>query len=450
IPNARENLEVLTPDGSLFVNRTVLTTKDGVATISFGPTRDVDEAIGIYNITITAERGPSNTDPKIWYARAITKIYINIGLGIFIAYFYNLTNDVAQGDLLQCNLTLRNDGDESRNVTLIARGDVFIENKIENFTASVGYTECIILIKVDERTIPDTEYELIGNLIFRKKYISNESFSIEVINSTKPERMAIPTQIADGDLRYAIIRVKNQKLLVDLNFTLEVFLPEALNYVKMNETLSPNIESYFYIPLTVKDLVPYSQYSGKITVSWVNYSRDFSFQISVTPDLEVGTVITPIELYQNQATLLTVEVENYRSTPIHIVVGVFGTEGFQPILIDSYIDTFGSKTITVPCLFNPLPWDIGLKYLQIQVYLISDSRMELKYSKMFMTTVIMSIPNILLLYVLPFISITLIVILILNRVRKIKEVEKKKLVTEQPVKKKEEDKDKRKKAPSVF
>ncbi|MHA1378729.1 MAG: hypothetical protein ACTSRG_10140 [Candidatus Helarchaeota archaeon] len=450
IEDGRVNFEILNPDGSLYVNRTVLTRSNGIATISFGPTDLTDDAVGIYNVTITAQRGPSNTDPKTWYGKAVTKMYIQVGYGIYIAQIESLTPDVAQGDLLQCNLTLKNDRKYAAYINITAHGNVFIENSsLVNYLVDVGYTKQIIYVKVDERTIPNMQYTLTVNLIFEEKYVSNETLSILVKNSLSPTQLGIPIQIAEGDLRYAIFKIKNEKQLVDLNYTIEVFCPQALNYVRMNETLTQNAESYVYIPLTVKNIVPYDQFSGIIKISWVNYSQDFSFYISVTPDLAIGSVVTPISLYQDQTSLLTVEINNFKSTPVQILVAVVGTDGFQPGFLISHIDAFSSRILAIPCIFNTLPWDIGLKYLQIQVYIITANGLELAYSRVFMTTVIMSIPNILLLYAVPAISISVITILLLNRVRKIKEVEKKKIMPETAEKKKDDKlKNKRKKAPS--
>ena len=452
IGNFLTGFEVLNPDGSLYVNRTVLTTSNGIATITFGPTSLLDEAVGVYNVTIRAERGPSDTDPKVWYGRTTTKMYIQVGYGIYIAYIESITSDVAQGDLFQCNLTLKNDRKNAAYINITANGDIFIENSsLINFLVEVGYTEVIVHVKVDERTIPNQYYSLLVNLLFQEKYISNESISILVKNSITATELGIPTQIAEGDLRYAIFHIKNEKILVDANFSLEVICPTALNYIRLNETLVQNSEDYFYIPLTLKDLVSYNSFSGTIRASWVNYSIDFDFTIQVRPDLSIGTILMPISIYQNQNSLLTVQVDNYKSTPIQVLAVVTGTGGFEPSFMITNIDSFSSGVVLIPCLFKPLPWETGLNYLQLSIFLVTDSGLELKYSKVFMTTIIMSIPNILLLYVVPGTSITIITILILNRVRKIKEVEKKKLVSETPVKKKDEEKsENRKRSPSVF
>ncbi|MHA1893075.1 MAG: hypothetical protein ACTSX4_01110, partial [Candidatus Helarchaeota archaeon] len=247
---------------------------------------------------------------------------------------------------------------------------------------------------------------------------------ISIISSITSESLAIPDELSEDDTRYAIFRVKNNKLLMNNTFTIQLF-SSYLEYSELIGNLTQNEYNYFYVAMTPKPNAIYSQVSGTFEIRWVNFSQTYSFNVQIKPVLEVQSITTPYTPQQNQLGYINMQIKNYRTVPIEYYI-VYNLDG-NVYSIKYTIDAYDTQNIKYQ--FN-VPIEVGRHNVGISVYKYSISQENLVYNKMFQYTVDFSLEFILLVFVIPFIAIIIGVFLLLNRFHKMEEeFEKKKVQT---------------------
>ncbi|MHA1798603.1 MAG: hypothetical protein ACTSVY_09165 [Candidatus Helarchaeota archaeon] len=431
IQDARVNFEVLFPDGTIYVNRSVMTDESGIATISFGPPGIDDRFLGVYNVTITASRGEHEGVFTQFYETAETTMQLRIDYGIDVYQFVSLTNNqVAQGDLLQLNLTLTNTRKDAANITISIYGDAYNTTVLEDYTLEVGLSSVLINVRVYDTAAISSHYIWV-NLTWGNTLVNYQDTSrarsyipISIISSITSESLAIPDELSEDDTRYAIFRVKNNKLLMNNTFTIQLF-SSYLEYSELIGNLTQNEYNYFYVAMTPKPNAIYSQVSGTFEIRWVNFSQTYSFNVQIKPVLEVQSITTPYTPQQNQLGYINMQIKNYRTVPIEYYI-VYNLDG-NVYSIKYTIDAYDTQNIKYQ--FN-VPIEVGRHNVGISVYKYSISQENLVYNKMFQYTVDFSLEFILLVFVIPFIAIIIGVFLLLNRFHKMEEeFEKKKVQT---------------------
>ncbi|MHA1403626.1 MAG: hypothetical protein ACTSSI_07675, partial [Candidatus Helarchaeota archaeon] len=408
ISNAHVNFEVWLPnDQGLYLNRSVMTNADGIATITFGPTPKTGQYIGQYIVRITAFRCRSDTKANEFFATTQQNISLWVDYGINIYKFASLTADqVAQGDLLQLNLTLRNNRKGTSNIDIKIYGDVFITNQTLNYSLDVGTHSILYYIKVDERTTPST-YPIYVDLVFdgvtvNEAFPDESSIDITVFQAIQTTQIGAPPKIAEDDTRYAIIEVQNLRLLVDLNFTVSLYSP-ALEYQQDNYILSLNSKDYYFVALNVLENVAFGTYTGTIEISWVNYTISYEFSFTIQSNLVIDKICVPETPFQNQNSMITIQITNQKTeavyVDVYITVYMAGAVFGAPIHERHYIEALETKTINIEIFISSFNSHLISQELNIEVKMDGESY----FNQWYTFQPIISIENFILWYVVPMI-----------------------------------------------
>ncbi|NHI91925.1 MAG: hypothetical protein EAX96_05440 [Candidatus Lokiarchaeota archaeon] len=431
IEDARVNFEVLFPDGKVYINRSVYTDENGIATISFGPPGIDDTYLGLYNVTITATKGQTKNAYTTFYKSSNSTMQLRIDYGMEVYDFISLTDDqVAQGDLLQLNLTLTNTRKAAANITITLYGDAYNTTILNDYNLEIGLTTIQINVRVfDIASI--TTHNVWVNLTWGETLVNYQTTSrlrsyipINIISSINSTSLAIPEEISEDDIRYAIFKVKNNKLLMNTTFTIELF-SSNLQYSKIIGNLTQEEYNYFYIPIKINVGGIYSQVSGEFQLKWVNFSETFSFNIQLKPALVVNTLNIPSTPQQFQLCYVNLKLTNYRTVPIDYYV-VYTIDGV-PQAVKYTINAYETMQIKYPFYASA---EIGRHDIYVQVYKYEISQENLVFNQVNQYYVTFSIEFILLAFVVPFIAIIISVFLLLRKFHKMEdEFEKKKVQT---------------------
>ena len=432
IENALVNFEVLFPDGTLYVNRSVYTDESGVATISFGPPGDDDKYLGLYNVTITATKGQVANTFTTFYETANSTMQLRIDYGMDVYNFNSLTEDeVAQGDLLQLNLTLSNTRKEAANITISFYGNAFNTTILNDYTLEIGLTSIQVNVRVfDIASI--SIHNIWVNLTWGETLVNYETTSrlrsyipINIISSITHESLAIPDELSDDDIRYAIFKVKNNKLLLNNTFTIELF-SQHLEYSKVVGNLTVSEYNYFYVAMKAKNLGIYSQISGEFQIKWVNFSYTYQFNIQLKPVLEINSVEIPSTPHQLQPCYINMKLTNYRTIPVDYYV-VYNIDGIA-YTVKYTINAYESQEIKYPFTSGI---EVGRHDIYVQVYKYNTSTQDnLIFNQVYQYHVYFSIEFMIFAFLIPFIAIFILVFLVLTKFHKMEdEYEKKKVQT---------------------
>ena len=432
IEDARVNFEVLFPNGELYVNRSVYTDEIGVATISFGPPGYDDKYLGLYNVTITATKGQTESTFTTFYETANSTMQLRIDYGMDVYNFTSLTEDqVAQGDLLQLNLTLVNTRKAAANITISIYGNAFNTTILSDYTLEIGLTSIQVNVRVYD-TASISMHNIWVNLTWGETLVNYQTTSrlrsyipINILSSITHESLAIPDLISEDDTRYAIFRIKNNKILMNNSFTIELF-SEHLEYAKLIGNLTESEYNYFYVAMKAKTLGIYPQVSGEFQVKWVNFSYTYQFSIQLKPVLEINSVSIPSTPHQFQLCYINLKLTNYRTVPIDYYV-VYNIDGIA-YSVKYTINAFESREIKYPFTSGI---EIGSHDIYVQVYKYNTSTQDnLIFNQVYQYYIYFSVEFIMLAFVIPFIAIFIAVFLILNKFHKMEdEYEKKKVQT---------------------
>lgn len=434
ISSATVNFEVWLPnDQGLYLNRSVRTGASGVATITFGPTPELGQYIGTYIVRITAFLGINPDDPNEFYGTTVLNMSLWVDYGINIYTFASLTDDlVAQGDLLQLNLTLRNSRKLASIIDIRIYGDVFFTNQTTNYSLAVGTHSILYWIKVDERTYPGV-YQVQVDLVFDGVLVNEEfedesTIDVTVIAALEATQIGLPPNIAEDDTRYAVFEIKNRRLLIDLNFSAKLY-SSVLEFQWMNETVGAALEDYYFVAVEVLENTPYGSYSGTIEFSWVNYTISFPFTIEIRSNLVIDEIYVPETPFQNQASEISMQLTNQKTEGIYvdIYIDMYLSESIKNPTIHYryYLEPLETKIINIKILFTFLNSHLSSQKLRVQVKLDG----EAYYDSWHTFQPLISVENFILLYILPLIIITIICFLLLEKFHKIEEKEKKKVQT---------------------
>ncbi|HUY00504.1 MAG TPA: AGE family epimerase/isomerase [Candidatus Deferrimicrobium sp.] len=428
IPWATVNYTVYFPNASIWFSELVVTNSSGWTRLVFGPIPNVAENFGQYFITIFGSHVNNSIYPKTWYASTWNNITLNIDFGVSIPFFYPLEPYVAQGDTVLCNVTIKHRmlSNLTVNILIYAEG-VLIPTEVTR-NISTGYNIFLIEVEVDERT-PPLSHRIKVNVSFENKVIRATYFFVAILSAAIIRNFYAPTWTATDDVRYAVIQIEHRKLHETSNLSIQVNSP-ALQVNPYILTLPELTDQDYYIPLYVKDNVPYGVYSGEIIIQRVNYTLKYegaslTFQIEIKPSIEVETVHLPSTLGQNQQSMTTIRITNNKVSATVVRIIGYG-DGFNYFERNITINPAETKVINTPIIYYTNPWDTGNYEYSLEIYYLNNSsEFSLVDSTTFQITITYTINNILLGFILPSAIIAIIVIWILWQREKKKRARKK-------------------------
>lgn len=404
ISNAALNFTVYFPNGTFWFSQSIATNSSGWARLVFGPIPDLADFFGQYNITIFASHVNTSLIPITWYASVSDLIIINIDVGISIPYFYPLESFAAQGDILQCNVTVRHRkiAPLMVNIEIYSEGVLIPTTVTKNLTT--GFNIFLIDVQIDERTPIGFKYIYV-NITLQGEYVRSTYFFLTVLSAAVIRNYYVPTWIAADDLRYATIELEHRKQFEASNISVKINCP-ALETNPTIQLLQPLAWQEYYFPLILKNNIPYGIYSGEIIVERVNYTLKYNdanltFQIEVKPPTQVVDIRLPSNLAQNQRSILVIELHNYRTSTTTIRIVGHGT-GFNSIDEFITLDPGQTETFNLPLIYYTSPWDVGQRDYNIEIYYLNQSsQFALISSNNYQILVNYSLTNVLIGFILP-------------------------------------------------
>jgi len=416
IPGAIVNFTIYYPNGTLWFTESVLTNSTGWARLVFGPIPEIAELFGQYNISVSATHVDTTISPITWYGSTTSHITINVDFGISILDFYPLDTIAVQGDIIQCNITVKHRklSNVTIDINIYSQGTLIPTTVTKNVTT--GLNIFILNAEIDERT-PIGLKSVYVNITYQGRFLRQSSFAITILSAAIIRNYYVPTWIAAGDVRYATVEIEHRKFFDLSNISVKIDCV-ALEENPLIQTLQPLAWQEYYFPLIVKSNIPYGLYSGEIIIERVNYTLTYNdapltFQIEVKPPTEVLEVNVPSSLAQNQRSMFTVNFHNYKTTPSIIKIVGYGS-GFNTIEETITISPGEIEAFNFLITYNALPWDIGLHEYTIEIYYLNESsQFTLINSNIYQVTLSYSLNNILLGFVLPGTLAAILVIWIL-------------------------------------
>ncbi|MDD1776591.1 MAG: hypothetical protein LUQ65_00355, partial [Candidatus Helarchaeota archaeon] len=389
------------------------TNSTGWARFTFGPVPNVAALFGYYNITVIGSYVNTTISPNTWYASTRRTIKLNIDYGLSIPGFYPMDAYVAQGDKVQCNVTIKHRMIENLTVNIrIYSDNVFIPTQVTR-NLTTGYNYYLIDVWVDERT-PVGFYKIYVNITYQNKVIRDTFFFVTIVSAAVIRNYYVPTFIAQDDIRYAVLELEHRKKYETSNLSVQIDCP-ALKANPMFQILDPLVWEEFSFPIEVRADIPYGIYEGVIIVQRVNYtlayeSEPLTFEIEVKPSVNLQNIQAPPGLVQNQRSFAAITLENNKATAISIRIIGYGA-GFT-YLEESYtINPAETKTINVPIAYYTSPWDTGVRGYTLEIYYLNaTSQYTLISSSTFQIEIIYSINDIFLGFVLPAVVIAAVII----------------------------------------
>ncbi len=429
IGGAPLNYTVYFPNSTKWFSQILKTNSTGWGRLVFGPVPNIAAFFGQYNITVSASHTDISIIPKTWYASTRAFIKINLDFGISVPYFYPIETLAAQGDIIQCNVTIKHRmlANLSVNIIIYSEGVLIPTINTQNLTTGLNYF--IVDATVDERA-PIGSRIIYVNVSYEDKIIRDTYFFITILSAAVIRDYYVPLTITPEDTRYVAIEFEHRKKAETSNISVQINCP-ALKFNRTIQVLPIFSQDVYYFPISVKDNIPYGVYSGEIIVTRVNYTLTFNlnpltFQIEVKPSLELGYVSAPTEILQNQQGVTAIQLTNNKQSSITVKIVGYG-EGFNSYEAIYNIDPTQTRTINTPIIYYKSPWDTGLREYTIEIYYLNESsQFSLISSNIVQIEVKYSINNILLGYVLPSIIVAIVVIF-LFWYRDKKQREKKKL-----------------------
>ncbi len=429
IPGAALNFTVQYPNGTIWFSELVTTNTTGWGQLIFGPVPNIALLFGVYKVTVYATHVNRSVTPKTWYAPTTDFININIDYGVSIPFFNTLEAIVAQGDILQCNVTIKHRmlANLSVDILIYSDGVIIPSNITKNLTT--GLNNFIIDVNLDERTPIGLKFIYI-NVSFEDRVIRDSYFWFTLVSAAVIRNYYAPTWIAEDDVRYAAIEFEHRKMFETSNISIKIDCP-ALEENPTIQILQPLAWQEYYFPLIVKTDIPYGTYSGEIIVERVNYTLEYddnplTFQIEVRPPTDVSDIQVPSDLVQQQQSMISVTIQNNKITPSTIKI-IGSGEGFTDFEEIYTITPGQTEIINIQLSYFVSPWDSGLRELTLEIYYLNESsQYTLISSNTHQINIASSINNILLGYFLPTTLIAVVVVWILWR-RDKKRRERKKL-----------------------
>ncbi|MHA1356940.1 MAG: AGE family epimerase/isomerase [Candidatus Helarchaeota archaeon] len=415
IPGATLNFTVYFPNATIWFSELIITNATGWGRLTFGPIPNLVELFGQYNITVFASHVNTTGSPITWYGSRSVTITINIDYGVSIPFFYPLESFVAQGDKIQCNVTVKHRMTANLSVDILIYSEGVLIPTLYETNLTTGLNYFLIEAEVDERT-PIGFHTIYVNISFEDKVIRDTYFFITILSAALIRNYYTPTWISEDDVRYAVLEIDHRKRFETTNISVMIDCP-ALKEKPSTLVLEIFTQQEYYIQLEVKDNIPYGIYSGEIIVKHVNYTLTYedeplTFQIEVKPSAELLEVQVPSIMIQNQRSISSIHIQNNKISSINIKVIGHG-DGFNNFEGEFSINPAELKVINAPILYYKNPWDSGLREYTIEIYYLNSSSMySLISTKIFQIEIKYSLNNVLLGYVLPSLIIAIAVIYI--------------------------------------
>ena len=315
----------------------------------------------------------------------------------------------------------------SVDILIYSEGIILPINITKNLTT--GFNYFLLDIEIDERT-PIGDKNLFINVTFENRVIRSSSESFTLLSAVVIRNYYVPTWIAQEDIRYAAIELENRKFGDTSNVSVKIDCP-ALEVNPTIEVLQPLAWQEYYFPLILKNGIPYGTYSGEIIVERVNYTLEYdeaplTFQIEVKPPTTIKSIHVPSTMVQQQQSLISIEIQNNKVTPITIKIVGSGS-GFKEIDEVFIINPGQTETLNIPLSYFVNAWDYGPRDYTVEIYYLNQtSQYKLISSTIHQIDVNISLHNILLGFILPATLIAIIVVWFLWR-RDKKKRERKKL-----------------------
>ena len=416
IPGAFLNFTVYFQNATKWFSEYSRTNSTGWARLTFGPIPNVATLFGYYNITVIGSHVNTTISPNTWYASTKRTIKLNVDYGLSIPGFYPIDAYVAQGDKVQCNVTIKHRMIENLTVKILIYSDnVFLPTQVTR-NLTTGFNYYLIAVWVDERT-PIGFYKIFVNITYQNKVIRDTFFFVTIVSAAMIRNYYVPTFIAQDDVRYAVLEIEHRKKYDTSNLSIQIDCP-ALKANPMFQILDPLVWQEFSFPIEVRADIPYGTYSGTIIVHRVNYTLEYeddplTFQIEVKPSVSLQNVQAPPELVQNQRSFASITLENNKATAISIRIVGYGT-GFTSLEENYTVNPAETKIINIPIAYYTSPWDSGIRSYTLEIYYLNTtSEYALISSNTFQIEITYSSNSILLGFVLPAVVIAAVIIYIL-------------------------------------
>jgi len=413
IPGAFLNFTVYFQNATKWFSQLSRTNSTGWARLAFGPIPNVAALFGYYNITVFGSHVNTTISPSTWYSSTQRTIKLNVDYGLSIPVFYPMDAYVAQGDKVQCNVTVKHRMLAALTVNiLLYSNNVFLPNQVTR-NLTTGFNYFLIDVWVDERT-PIGFYKIYVNITYQNKVIRDTFFFVTIVSAAMIRNHYVPTFIAQDDVRYAVLEIEHRKKFETSNVSVQINCP-ALKTNLMFQVLDPLAWQEYSFPIEVRADIPYGIYSGTIIVQRVNYTLQhdnapLTFQIEVKPSVNLQNIQAPPELVQNQRSFAAITLENNKATAISVKVVGYGT-GFNYLEESFTLNPAETKVMNVPLAYYISPWDTGIRSYTLEIYYLnSTSQYALISSNTFQIEIIYSSNNILLGFVLPAVVIAAVVI----------------------------------------
>lgn len=392
------------------------TNSTGWARFTFGPIPNVAALFGYYNITVVGSHVNTTISPNTWFSSTTRTIKLNVDYGLSIPVFYPLDAYVAQGDKVQCNVTVKHRMIENLTVNIMVYSkNVFVQTEVtRNLTTGLNYF--LIDVWVDERT-PIGFYKIYVNITYQNKVIRDTFFFVTIVSAAMIRNYYVSTFITPDDVRYAVLEIEHRKKFETSNISVQINCL-ALKADPMFQILDALVWQEFSFPLEVRPDIPYGVYSGTIIVQRVNYTLDYegdplTFEIEVKPSVNLQNIQAPPQLVQNQRSFAAITLENNKATAISIRIVGYGT-GFTSLDETFTINPAETKVINIPLAYYTSPWDSGIRSYNLEIYYLNaTSQYTLISSNTFQIEIVYSGNNILLGFVLPAVVIAAIIIYVL-------------------------------------
>ena len=419
-------------NGSKWESKIVYTDSDGWLEVFFGPIANQSILEGIYNVTLFATHVNTTIRPNTWYSSTSHLVRISVGYGLFIANYTTSNFTIAQGDIFEVNITIKNErvSNAGTNISFYGEKEIIVEfNRSVN--VDPGYTSFLQDLKIDERT-PTGEYDVYADITYQSRWVHTYYFAITIRDAVEINSIIIPDKIAQDDQREFLIEVTNFKKQVNSNLLIKMQSP-ALNDFSISKSLNPNETREFYISFEPTETIPYGSYTGLLEIQRQNYSLSYQgseqhqFSIEITTFINLVSCKTPSSLLQGQNGFISLCIENYRTKESKIQI-VYYWENSGEINKYNYTLTeyYEEEYIYIPISYINGLGDFGSHNLIIEIYYINENDTKINvYNTIESIDIQLSTLGFFLYYFLPFLIVLMGVIITLYLILRRKEEKKK-------------------------
>ncbi|MBD3229014.1 MAG: hypothetical protein GF329_12565 [Candidatus Lokiarchaeota archaeon] len=380
IPNAGVNISIYFPNnGSKWESKIVYTNHDGWFEVYFGPTGNQSILEGIYNISIIASHVNTSVSPRTWFSTSEYLMRISVGYGLFISNFTTKNYTIAQGDLFNVNITIKNERIDAAdtNISFYGENNSLIQlNK--SVTVDSGFTSFKEDLRIDNR-VKTGEYIIFAEITYQGRWIHTQDFTITIQEAVEIRSVIIPNKISQDDEREFRIEVENNKRRLTSQILIKLS-SEALIDKSISKVLQPNETKEFSIAFRPYANIPFGTHSGVIEITRQNYtveylgSKQYEFNIEIATTLDVIRCEAPSTLLQGQPGYITLFLENHRAIESQINI-VYYWEGTNQVNSNNYTLTeyYEEEYIYLPISYTGGPLNFGSKKLIVDINYINEN-----------------------------------------------------------------------------